>query len=341
MSYRVVVEGGEAFDAAPGERLLDAAARQGIQLPHECRSGNCGTCRVSVVTGDVGYAQWPTALSREEAAAGFALACQARAESDVVLRYERAALTPPSRQMALVTDLEPLAADIVHLSLVLPDLERIEFRPGQHINVHLDDGSHRSFSMASPPHGNAVDFHIRRIPGGRFTESLLANLQPGDMLDVEIPLGTFHYHPEDERPIVMAATGTGIAPLKCIAQALLDDPDCPPVSLYWGMRHERELYLGDEIGTWSERLFEFRYVPVLSRAGDAWGGQRGHLQDAIVAGGHDLSECSIYLCGSPAMIHDAKALFLAHGADPAHIYVDGFSFQPLAAAAVEPQAEAG
>jgi CDP-4-dehydro-6-deoxyglucose reductase len=195
--------------------------------------------------------------------------------------------------------------------------------------------------MASPPDGNAVDFHIRRIAGGRFTEGFLANLQPGDMLDVEIPLGTFHYHPEDERPIVMAATGTGIAPLKCIAQSLLDDPDCPPVALYWGMRHERELYLGDEIGAWSERIFEFRYVPVLSRAGEGWDGRRGHLQHAVVADGHDLSECSIYLCGSPTMIHDAKALFLAHGADPARIYVDGFSFRASAAAATEPQALAG
>lgn len=341
MSFRVAIEDGAAFDAATGETLLEAAARQGLDLPHECRSGNCGTCRVRVVAGEVAYAQWPTALSREEAAAGFALACQAHAETDVVLRYERAALTPPSRQVALVTGIEPFGADIVHLELVLPDLERIEFRPGQHMNVHLDDGTHRSFSMASPPQGNAVDFHIRRIAGGRFTEGLLANLQPGDMLDVEIPLGTFHYHPEDERPIVMAATGTGIAPLKCIAQSLLDDRDCPPVALYWGMRHERELYLEAEIASWADRLFEFRHVPVVSRAGEGWRGRRGHVQHAVLEDGHDLAECSIYLCGSPTMIHDAKALFLARGADPAHIYVDGFSFQAPVAAAREAQAQPG
>jgi CDP-4-dehydro-6-deoxyglucose reductase len=327
VSRRVAIEEGAAFDVAPGEVVLDAALRQGIVLPSECRAGNCGTCRVKVVEGSVSYAAWPSALSEVEAAAGFALACQARAESDLVLRYERASYTEPSRQPALVTDLAPLAADIVHLQLILPELETLEYRPGQHVNVFLEDGTHRTFSMASAPQGNAIDLHIRRIAGGRFTEGLLAQLQPGDMLDVEIPLGTFHYHPEDERPILLVATGTGISPLKSIAHALMDDRDCPPVALYWGMRTASELYLHEEIPAWGEKLFEFAYVPVLSRADAHWSGRRGHVQQAVAEDIGDFSEHSIYLCGSPNMIRDAKALFLERGADPAHIYAEGFSFR--------------
>lgn len=327
MTRHVVIEAGRAFDVAPGETVLDAAARQGIALPCECRSGNCGTCRVKVVEGRVSYAAWPSALSTAEAERGFALACQAHAQSDLVLRYERAAYTEPSRQAALVTGIAPLAADIVRVELVLPDLERLEYRPGQHVNILLEDGTHRTFSMASPPQGNAIDLHIRRIAGGRFTEGVLAGLQAGDMLDVEIPLGTFHYHPEDERPIVLVATGTGISPLKSIAQALMDDRDCPPVALYWGMRTPAELYLHDEIPAWGSKLFEFRYVPVLSRADASWDGRRGHVQHAVAEDIGDFSEHAIYLCGSPSMIRDAKALFLERGADPEHLYAEGFSFQ--------------
>jgi CDP-4-dehydro-6-deoxyglucose reductase, E3 len=42
---------------------------------------------------------------------------------------------------------------------------------------------------------------------------------------------------------------------------------------------------------------------------------------------------AIYMCGSPAMISDAKQAFVAHGADLEHIYTDGFSFQHASQAA--------
>jgi CDP-4-dehydro-6-deoxyglucose reductase len=172
-----------------------------------------------------------------------------------------------------------------------------------------------------------VDFHVRRIPGGRFTDSHLGKLVPGHVLDVELPLGAFRYHSEDYRPILMVATGTGLAPIKSILESLMDDPDCPPVWLYWGMRTEAGLYLEQEILGWTARLYEFQYVPVLSRASGQWQGKQGHVQDAVLADMGDLSEHSIYMCGSPAMISDAKQAFLAHGADLEHIYTDGFSFQ--------------
>jgi CDP-4-dehydro-6-deoxyglucose reductase len=269
----------------------------------------------------------PMALSQEEAAEGYALACQARAESDLVIDVPRIAFAEPSRELAMVTDVTPFCDDVMHLSLVLPDVASLAYRPGQHMNLILADGSRRSFSMASPPDANAIDFHIRRIRGGLFTETMLAELQPGDMLDVEIPLGTFRYHEEDYREILMVATGTGISPIKSMLHALMDDPDCPPVSLYWGGRTPESLYLHGEIPSWGERLYEFRYHAVLSCADAGWPGHRGHVQDAVARDLKDLSEHSIYLCGSPAMIHDAKAAFLKMGASVDHIYADGFNFQ--------------
>jgi len=256
MAHRVrLQDSGETFEAQPGETLLAAAARAGIELPHECTLGGCGTCRVKLAEGAVSYEDFPMALSREEAQQGYALACQARARSDLVIAVPRVELTPPTRQQALVTDIEAYCRDVVHLSLALPELDRFVYRPGQHMNVILEDGTHRSFSMASAPNGNLADFHVRRIPGGRFTEGLLARVQPGDMLDVELPHGTFRYHEEDYRSLVMVATGTGLSPIKSILESLMDDPDCPPVWLYWGMRTEADLYLHQEIARWADRLY--------------------------------------------------------------------------------------
>ena len=145
--------------------------------------------------------------------------------------------------------------------------------------------------------------------------------------EVELPLGNFRLHAEDYRPLLMVATGTGLAPIKSMLESLMGDDDCPPVSLYWGMRTEADLYLHDEIQTWADRLYEFQYVPVLSRASDSWTGRRGHVQDAVLADLPDLSEHAIYLCGSPNMIADAKVAFAARGASMDHLYADSFVFQ--------------
>ncbi|PPE67372.1 2Fe-2S iron-sulfur cluster-binding protein [Caldimonas caldifontis] len=329
MSHRVLwLETGQTFEVEPGEAVLTAALRCDVGLPHECQFGGCGSCRVRLVDGRVDYDEPPLGLSEEEAAEGYALMCRARPQGDLVISVPRPdACSQPTRMRATVAGLRPLAREVLHLELRLPEEAGLVYRPGQYMNVLLDDGRHRSFSMASRPNGARVDFHVRRIPGGRFTDRRLAALREGESLEVEIPLGSFRYHAEDDRPLVMVATGTGLAPIKSMLESLMDSDDCPPVSLYWGMRTEDELYLHDEIQTWAERLYDFHYVPVLSRAGDGWKGRRGHVQQAVLADLGDLSEHAVYLCGSPAMIADAKTAFVARGASLDHLYTDSFVFQ--------------
>ena len=212
MSYRIrVLETGAVFDAQPGEALLAAAGRQGVRLPHECSFGGCGTCRVRLLEGRVAYEELTLALTEEEAEAGLALACQARACADLVISLERADDAPPAQRCeAVVRDVAHWTPQVLNLHLEI-EADGFLFRPGQYMNVLLDDGGHRSFSMASAPAGNQVDFHVRRIPGGRFTDRGLRGLAAGDRLAVEIPLGRFGYHAEDFRPVVMAATGTAYA----------------------------------------------------------------------------------------------------------------------------------
>ncbi|WP_439609723.1 2Fe-2S iron-sulfur cluster-binding protein [Hydrogenophaga sp.] len=330
MNHRVVwLETGQSFDVAAGEAVLEAALRGQIALPHECQFGGCGTCRVRVVEGTVGYEdELPMGLTEEEAEAGYALACQARPSTDLVISVERtAACSAPTRLRATVEEVCAMGPDVTRLRLRLPDDAGLVYLPGQYMNVQLEGGRHRSFSMASKPGGNSVDFHVRRIPGGVFTDRQLASLCGGSALEVELPLGNFRLHAEDYRPLVMVATGTGLAPIKSMLESLMGDDDCPPVSLYWGMRTEADLYLHDEIQGWAEHLYEFQYVPVLSRASDSWTGRRGYVQDAVLADLPDLSEHAIYLCGSPHMIADAKQAFLARGASMDHLYADSFVFQ--------------
>ncbi|MDQ0140790.1 2Fe-2S iron-sulfur cluster-binding protein [Cupriavidus necator] len=330
MSYRIqIAETEQVFRVERGETLLQAAQRAGIALRHDCQLGGCGTCRIRLLDGQVRYDEEPFGLAPDEAAAGFALACQAQPLADLVISTARddEACAEPARHRALVQAVRPLSADVMHVELEVPEAGALDYRPGQYLKLLSADGLARSFSMASVPRDGCIDLHVRRIPGGTFTDGILPRMRAGDAIEVELPLGNFFYRARDYRPLLMVATGTGLAPIKAILESLMEDPDCPPVSLYWGMRQVQDLYLHGEIPAWGERLYDFRYAPVLSRAGADWQGRRGYVHDAALADLGDLSEYAIYLCGSPHMIRDARAAFIAHGASPDHLYADSFTFQ--------------
>jgi CDP-4-dehydro-6-deoxyglucose reductase len=330
MSYRIqIVETRESFAVERGETLLQGALRANIRLPHECQLGGCGTCRLKVLQGAVSYEEPPMGLEPEDEAAGYALACQALPLGDLVISKVSAdeECATPRTHSANVRQVRSLARDVVHLQLEVAHVDALDYRPGQYLKVFSEDGLARSFSMASIPSAGLVDLHVRRIPGGAFTDGTLARLQPGDTLRVELPHGNFFYRAKDYRPLLMVATGTGIAPIKSILESLMDDPDCPPVSLYWGMRTAEDLYLHEHIPAWGERLYDFRYVPVLSRADAGWQGRRGYVHHAAAEDVGDLSEHAVYLCGSPDMIRDAKRTFVERGADPDYLYADAFTFQ--------------
>ena len=78
---------------APERPVLEAALDAGLNLPHTCKGGNCGACRVRLLEGEVRYPNGrPLGLSDAEVADGFILLCQARAISDLRIEaFERSA----------------------------------------------------------------------------------------------------------------------------------------------------------------------------------------------------------------------------------------------------------
>ena len=211
----------------------------------------------------------------------------------------------------------------------MPEAGLLDYRPGQYLKILTGDGRTRSFSMASVPSAGVVDLHVRRIPGGTFTDGALQQLRPGDALQVELPHGAFFYRAKDYRPLLMVATGTGLAPIKSILEALMDDGDCPPVSLYWGARsHPTCTCTMRSAAGASASMISATYP--CSRARDDWQGRRGYVQSAVLEDlgelSGELSEYAIYLCGSPEMIRDARGLRRPRRRSD-HIYADSFTFQ--------------
>jgi CDP-4-dehydro-6-deoxyglucose reductase len=321
MKVRVVPSGRE-FEAPPGEAVLAAALRQHLNLPHSCRGGTCGTCRVRVLRGGVSYPYGrPPGIDESEAAAGYALICQARAEEDLVIE---------TREIRHVTDVEirelparvermaRLAPDVMGLWLRLPAIEPFAWQAGQYVDVMLPGERRRSFSIANPPHDSAfLELHVRRAPGGAFSELVFGSMQPGSLLRIEGPLGQFVYRPGD-RPLLAIGGGTGYAPLKAMIREVLESGARREIVLYWGGRTPEDLYEDAWLRDLAAKHPRFHYTGVTG----------GLVHEAVLRGVAGLAGFDIYAAGPPAMIDAVRAQLPRQGADPARIYFDSFDWAP-------------
>jgi len=327
---------GRGFSAAPGQSLLDAALAAGLNLPHSCKSGNCGSCRARLVAGRTEYPHGrPLGLSDGEAADGQILLCQARACSDVTLetREVRAAHEVAIRRLPCrIEQAVPLSHDVMAVHLRLPAAEPFSFRPGQYIDVMLDGGRRRSFSIASPPQDSRfLELHVRRVAGGEFTESLFTGSPQRMLLNIEGPLGQFTWRDSDA-PVLMVGGGTGLAPLLAMLRHATSGGLRGPITLYWGVRTAADLYRDELLRELARGVAGFRYVPVLSAPDAAWPGRRGLVHDAVLGDHATLGGYDLYASGPPAMIAAVRTSFVQAGADPARLYFDSFDYAPDALA---------
>ena len=137
------------FDARGDEPVLSAALRQHLNLPHSCKGGSCGTCRVRVLRGTFAYPYGrPIGIDAAEEEAGYALICQARATEDLVIEIHeiRNVTDVEIRELpARVERMERLAPDVMGLWLRLPAIEPFTWRSGQYVDVMLPGERRRSF----------------------------------------------------------------------------------------------------------------------------------------------------------------------------------------------------
>jgi NAD(P)H-flavin reductase/ferredoxin len=312
MSFEVRLEGTDiAFACADGQTVLDAAASAGIELPYSCRKGVCGNCAGRVLQGELRGARGLN-LRNETCTPEQVLFCAGTPTSDVLLEptaWHRVDPTLRKRIKTKVYRHQQPADDVSILQLRLPMGQRAKFKAGQYLQLRLDDGSERSYSMASAPHeSDMITLHIRHVPGGRFS-AMLPTLQAGTALEVELPYGNFSLREETQAqdaaaPLVFVAGGTGFAPIKSIIDDMIKRGIRRPITLFWGARKPEHLYLMAAVEKWQKQLPDFRFVAALSDEGVALpdGAFAGFVHDALAARVDTLVGHELYVCGSPPMV---------------------------------------
>lgn len=319
MTHQIILQpSGHVLKVEAGETILEAALREGLSLPYGCRNGSCGICKGNIIQGTVNYGRHnEETLTEEEKQAGKALFCCASPLTDLVVECHEVNATQDIEIKTLpcrVHKLEQVAPDVMIIYLKLPPNQRLQFLAGQYIDILLQDGKRRSFSLANAPHDDEfLQLHARNYPGGAFTEYVFTHMKIKDMLRFTGPLGSFFLRvaPKDTSTIFLAG-GTGFAPIKSILEHIFfkersSRSDKRKMILYWGVRTKADLYLADLAEKWQQQHDNFTFVPVLSEPlpKDNWEGRTGLVHEAVMQDFHHLERHQIYACGTPAMVKAA------------------------------------
>ena len=314
----------QVFFCEPNETVLDRLLHENVTISYTCKKGSCHSCMVRSLAGTPPEAA-QVGLRDTLKKHNHFLACLCYPEQDMVIKV------PDQSELytkGIVVVNEMLNRNTLLLILALRDA--FEFNAGQFVTLQRPDGLTRSYSIANTPQeSNTLEFHIRRLPNGRFSEWLHDEVRIGDSIAVSEAHGHCFYLPERrDQGLLLVGTGTGLAPLAGILTDALAHGHSGPIYLFHGSREVEDLYRIEEMRHFSEQHNNFHYVPCLSGDDLADGFSSGRVNDVALASFSELKGWRIFLCGHPDMVNQMKKMTFLKGAASTDIYADAFLLTP-------------
>lgn len=333
MSYQIALnfeDGVTRFIEATGhETVADAAYRQGINIPLDCRDGACGTCKCKAESGryDLGDNFIEDALSEDEIAEGYVLTCQMRAESDCVIRIPASSQLCNTEQAsfeAAISDVRQLSASTIALSIKGESLSRLAFLPGQYVNLKVPGSEQsRAYSFSSLQKDGEVSFLIRNVPGGLMSSFLTNLAKAGDSMTLAGPLGSFYLRPI-QRPLLLLAGGTGLAPFTAMLEKIAEQGSEHPLHLIYGVTNDFDLVELDRLQALAARIPNFTFSACVANP-DSQYPQKGYVTQHIEPRHLNDGDVDVYLCGPPPMVEAVSQYVREQGITPANFYYEKFA----------------
>jgi CDP-4-dehydro-6-deoxyglucose reductase len=301
--YRNVSIKGRVFRVPLGDVLLDAAIANGVDIPHDCRAGTCGTCMVQVVKGQ--------AVGGETHTPGVVHACQARVVSDLEVEIEDVPEIDTTR--ARLTGIRELAPDILELAIA-PE-KGITYLPGQYFRFAFNGFPARAYSPSASLDGRiggrVIYLNVKRVRGGRVSTRFGTAIRPGHRLRMEGPFGRAFLRPGGTGRLILAGSGTGFAPIWAIACMALREDRERPIVMIAGARTLAALYMTPALALLA-RLPNVAVIPAVEEGPSPHPSIRiGRIEAHIPV--LDPSD-TIYACGSPRMVDAVAGLADSAGA---------------------------
>ncbi|MFV3381079.1 benzoate 1,2-dioxygenase electron transfer component BenC [Pseudomonas sp. NY15354] len=333
MSFQIALnfeDGVTRFIQADGhESVADAAYRQGINIPLDCRDGACGTCKCQAEAGryDLGDNFIEDALNEDEIAQGFVLTCQMRALSDCVVRIPASSQLCKTEQAsfeAAISDVRQLSESTIALSIKGEALNRLAFLPGQYVNLKVPGSEQtRAYSFSSLQKDGEVSFLIRNVPGGLMSSFLTRLAKAGDQMTLAGPLGSFYLR-AIQRPLLLLAGGTGLAPFTAMLEKVAEQGSEHPLHLIYGVTNDFDLVELDRLQALAARIPNFTFSACVANP-DSQYPHKGYVTQHIEPRHLNDGDVDVYLCGPPPMVEAVSQYIREQGITPANFYYEKFA----------------
>ena len=315
--------GGRPFELLPGETLLAGLERQGVAVPAFCRTGVCQTCVLRATRGRP-PSRSQVGLKDSWVDRGCFLACQCVPGEPLEVEPFDAV----GRFASRVARVEALSPAVLRVELEAP--EGLAYRAGQYLQLEREGGVTRPYSIASVPGSERLELHVRRMPGGAMSAWLASAV--GEPVTLRGPFGEcFYFEQEPERPLLLAGTGTGLAPLLGVVRSALAAGHRAPIHLYHGSANVDGLYQLGELSTLAAAAPGLRVIcSVLSAEGVGDVTTPGcpvlaqPLDRLILDDPLDFADCRVYLCGNPDFVARLRQRVYLSGAPRSRIHCDPF-----------------
>ena len=215
-----------------------------------------------------------------------------------------------------------LTHDVREVQLRLIEPAQMPFAAGQFVSFEIERTGRlpatRAYSIASAPNDpHEIDLVLNRVPGGPGSE-YLCGLGEGDRTSFSGPVGSFVLR-DSPRDLLFVATGTGIAPFRSMLRSLADASSHRPVTLFWGLRSERDLYYQEELLCLRERLPRFSFITTLSQPTGEWRGAVGRVSPLVETHVTSVANLEVFLCGNGGMIRDVREILRRKGLCPIRV----------------------
>lgn len=202
--------------------------------------------------------------------------------------------------------------------------KKIEYKAGQFVMLKAqikDKKIGRAYSVASINEDELIEITFKVC--GEFT-NYLNTLKEGDKIICQGPFGHFTLDKNQNKKLVMVATGTGITPIRSILRDLYLNKkmnDFEKITLIYGSRFLNTLNYHEEFTTMNVEYDNFEYIPILSRE-ENWEGKKGHVQSVVKE--NVGKETTYYICGLSVMAKEVKEILIERGVQKEDIIMEGF-----------------
>lgn len=180
----------------------------------------------------------------------------------------------------------------------------------------------RPFSIASSPNSSTIEFCIKILPEGRFTQKL-DKLDVGDTLGIEGPLGTFYYN--HERSAVFIAGGTGIAPFISMLRYIKENRIMGDFVLFYSVRTQKHILYKRELEQLAKATNIKIIITITREESTKWNGEHGRVEEQMLKKYlANPKDYRFYICGPVNMTSSLHNLLVSIGIKEENILFEGW-----------------